>query len=99
MSKLDGLVGRYRRQTDSPPPDDAEAKVLARVRARADGSLEAIISLPAFRPSAIAAGLVMGLISTALVPPTLAAQETLPELAVFAPHSSYLVTSSLGPSE
>lgn len=99
MPRLDGIIGRYRRRTDQSAPEHTEEKVLARLQDRALGSVEAVVALPLFRPSAVAAGLIIGLLSIPLAQSTYAAPETLPELAVFAPHSPYLVASILGQSE
>ncbi|MCK5750153.1 MAG: hypothetical protein KAH44_28310 [Oricola sp.] len=99
MSKLDDLFGRYRRQADLVPDEPVESKVQAKIRIARQNSVQAIIALPSFRPTAIAAGLLIGLLSTTHIQSVTNERAMLPELDVFAPQSTYLLASSIGLTE
>lgn len=96
MPKLDALLRKYKERTECDPIAPVELKVLARLRGREMGSVRAIAARPVFRPTAMAAGFIMGLIAVGLAPATITATAAPPELAVFASDASNLPSTWFG---
>lgn len=96
MSKLDEVLARYRERTAIKPSAPVELKVLARLRAAEAASPSAIIALPAFRPGAMAAAMLMGMAAVGLVPMTTATASPVSDLSVFSPDAPQLTILQLG---
>ena len=95
MVRIEALLRQYGKETECDPPGSIEAKVLDRVRAKAESPISTWLGGAWFRPAAMAAGLAMGLLSIALPPFTANAKSTVPELAMFAPDAPHLLSTWL----
>ncbi len=97
MSKFDALLRRYKERTTCDPSESIELMVLARISAREAMSPGAVLSARAFRPGAMAAGLLMGLVTAGLMPvATSSAATATTDLAIFAPDAPHLPSTWLG---
>ncbi len=96
MSRFDEILRRYKERTACEPSRPVELQVLARIRAQEAASPNAIIALPAFRPGAMAASLLMGMFAVGLVPAATSAASPVSDLSVFSPDTPQLALIQLG---
>lgn len=99
MSNFDELMRRYKERTACDPSGPIELRVLARVRAQEAASPSRIIALPAFRPGAMAAAMVMGIMAVGLVPVTTSAASPVTDLSIFSPDAPQLALMRLSNSK